>query len=499
MVTVGFDGTALAFEDLFRSAPFDPASTVPNASESAVNSASIVSSSRSYDKAGWAASIQTTELHQATLALGRQYLSKIRDLPIFQRILDRQKRSGSNEWAVSGVLDDLSVVPPDGAIPAFTLIVPRRNNGPILELDLTKGIALSVQYTGFSATCELDTFRIWNKARGLNDFRRGLRFFDFGSVNWAYSDVHGNIAYFTSGEMPVREDLQAGTVNGLPPFFIRNGTGGNKWLPVQNPQPNQAVPFEILPSAEMPHIINPPAGFFVNANNDPLGITLDNDPLNQCRSGSIKVKECQPGDAIYYLNPGYVSFRAGRITQLIRQKLSTGSGKISFQDMQEIQADTGLRDAQFFVPFIRQAFANAQLSTEPTLAALGTDPRVASAVNRLANWDFTAPTGIPQGYDASDGEGKLSLPSDAEIASSIAATLYNVWRGQFIRNTIDAPLVPLGLPKPDHELALSALRNLLDNFATNQGVGASGVNFFNVPGISSADEGRGHPDPEEPL
>ena len=35
-----------------------------------------------------------------------------------------------------------------------------------------------------------------------------LQYFDFGSQNWAYADVNGNIAYYTSGEVPFREDLQ---------------------------------------------------------------------------------------------------------------------------------------------------------------------------------------------------------------------------------------------------------------------------------------------------
>jgi penicillin G amidase len=158
-------------------------------------------------------------------------------------------------------------------VPSATLIVPRRNNGPIVELASptasSAGSALSVQYTGFSATFELETFLRWDRARNLAQFERGLQFFAVGSQNWSYADVRGNITYFTSGEMPVREDLQAGKVNGLPPWFIRNGQGGNEWLPGQRPQPHQAIPYEIYPAAEMPHLINPPAGWFVSANNDP--------------------------------------------------------------------------------------------------------------------------------------------------------------------------------------------------------------------------------------
>lgn len=37
---------------------------------------------------------------------------------------------------------------------------------------------------------------------------------------------------------------------------------------------------------------------------------------------------------------------------------------------------------------------------------------------------------------------------------------------------------------------MTALRNLLDTFDTNEGFGASGLNFFNVPGVPEADSRR---------
>ncbi|MCK7490974.1 MAG: hypothetical protein MZW92_03640 [Comamonadaceae bacterium] len=80
-----------------------------------------------------------------------------------------------------------------------------------------------------------------------------------------------------------------------------------------------------------------------------------------------------------------------------------------------------------------------------------------------------------------------------EIAESVAATLYSVWRGQFIRNSIDATLegVPLPpgvtLPKPGSQLAMTALKALLER--PQPGVGASGINFFNAPAAA----GRGSP------
>ena len=584
---LGFDGAALYLEDLFRSAPFDPASTVPDASLPSSNDGTVAATGHGPGGHRFAASASTV-LSPAMSALCRRYLREIKDLPAFQGILHREKRPGSNEWAISGAHsatgrpllandthlplgvpatwypihlqagsvnavgnsfagvpfvilghnqciswgatthymdvtdifqeqivpdadspsglstvyngqsepvipipevyrknnldgtpDHLTVVPAGGGIPPVTLIVPRRNEGAILSLDLAQGVGLSVQYVGFSPTRELDTFLIWNEAKGLDDFEYGLQFFNVGSLSIAYADVRGNIAFFTSGDMPVREDLQAGTVDGLPPFFIRNGTGGNEWLPRQHSKPGQAVPHEVLPFEEMPHIINPPSGWFVNCNNDPIGNSLDNDPLNQLR----------PGGGIYYLNHDYETLRAGRVTQLLRQKLANG-GKVSFADMQKIQADTVLIDAQVFVPHILRAWANAQSSAEPALALFAANPTVAEAVRRLGQWDFTTPTGIPEGYDSSDIDGRLSAPSSGERASSVAATIYSVWRGQFIRNTLDAPLAAFGLPVVDDLHALPALRNLLDRFPAANGVGASGLNFFNVPGVASAADRR---------
>jgi penicillin G amidase len=352
-------------------------------------------------------------------------------------------------------------------VPPSTLIVPRRNEGPIIQLDLAHESALSVQYTGFSPTFELQTFLLWDQAQNLSDFENGLSYFDVGSQNWAYADVHGNVAYFTSAEMPVREDLQQGKVDGAPPWFIRNGQGGNEWLPIQHPQVHQAVPYEIYPPSEMPHAVNPSAGWFVNANNDPAGTTLDNDPLNQAR----------PGGGIYYLNPGYDGFRAGRITEMLRHRLADGQ-KVSMADIQQMQADTTLLDAEYFVPHILQALQDAQSSDVPQLAALASDAAVREAVGRLADWDFTTPTGLEEGYDAHSS----GPPSQPEIDNSVAATIYAIWRSRAVTEIIDAPLA--SLPLPDGAEAVTAIRHLLDTFESSHGVGASGVNFFSVPGIS---------------
>ena len=229
----------------------------------------------------------------------------------------------------------------------------------------------------------------------------------------------------------------------------------------------------------LPQTVNPPAGFFVNANNDPAGVTLDNDPLNQTR----------PGGGIYYLNNGYAGIRGGRITALLRAELA-GDGKVSFADSQRIQADTALVDAQFFVPHLVKALARGAVDSDPTLRGLARDRAVAGAVGRLALWNRRTPTGIPEGYDAADVDGQRQPPTRLEQATSAAATIYAVWRGQLVQGAIDARLAPFGVPVPDGERSLTALKHLLETFGTSRGVGASGIDFFAVDGVADAADRR---------
>ena len=317
-------------------------------------------------------------------------------------------------------------------------------------------------------------------ARNLDEFKDALQRMDVAQ-NFVYVDVGGNIAYFTSGEIPVREDLQAGTVNGVPPWFVRNGQGGNEWLPVSHRQPHQASAYEILPFNEHPQIENPPAGYFVNGNNDPAGVTRDNNPLNQLRPG---------GGISYQAYSWNRAFRAARIDKRLRELLETGDRRVSFEEMQAIQADVVVRDGEVLAPYIVRAFDRAlsDPAADAQLRALASDAGVAQAVGRLRSWSGWTPTGLAQGYDESDAPGALQTPSASEVQASIAASIYAAWRSRILSSVINGTLG--GLPVPDDMDSLAALRNLLDNFATRGGIGVSGVDFFAVPGIASAADRR---------
>jgi penicillin amidase len=368
----------------------------------------------------------------------------------------------------NGTPDDVSVVPPGGPIPPATLVVPRRNNGPLISVSP----ALSVQYTGFSATREPDFFRLLSRARNVAEARDAVRYFDIGAQNWMVADDGGNIAYFTSAEIPLREDLQAGTVAGLPPWFIRNGTGGNEWIPDATQAEDQAAPYELLPFAEMDQLQNPARGWIANANQDPNGQTFDNDPLNELR----------PGGGIRYITPGHEDGnRNARVSARLQEALDGG---VTFEELQSIQADTRLHDAQLLTPNLTAALQAAQTPGAPApLAALGADPAVAEAVGRLTDWRFGTPTGIVEGWDPGAPPG--TAPSAAEVDASVAATIYALWRGRLLANTVDGTLTGIGLGGflPPDERALIGVRHLLDTFGATGGVGASGLSFFNAPGL----------------
>jgi penicillin amidase len=345
----------------------------------------------------------------------------------------------------------------------ITFVSPRRNNGPLLAQD--GNTALFAQYTGWGATAEMRFVREVNKARNLDEFKAALQYFDMGSQNFAYADVDGNIAYFTSAENPIRSDLAVGTVDGgIPPWFIRDGTGAlnHEWLPVTNPQPAQSLPFEIMPFDEMPQVVNPEWGYISNANNDPIGTTLDNNPLNQLRPG---------GNGIYYLNSGYADLRQGRVDRMLKALVESGE-EISTQDMMDLQANVQLLDAEMTLPALLAQFEGVDLPSGSPMA---------QALVALSAWDYSTPTGLAEGWDAGD-DPTMAVPPDAEeVRNSVAATVFALWRSMLIRNTIDATLTAYGLGDdllPGSREAQRAFSYHLLNYPTNLGFGASGLNFF---------------------
>ena len=92
----GFDGTALFFDDIERSAPFDPASTVPDAS--------IPMNLHVAAKVQTKPAIVAAALRGNTLALAEAYLDKTKDMPVLRHARELHTEGASNEWAISSAL-----------------------------------------------------------------------------------------------------------------------------------------------------------------------------------------------------------------------------------------------------------------------------------------------------------------------------------------------------------------------------------------------------------
>lgn len=375
----------------------------------------------------------------------------------------------------------------------ITFVIPRRNNGPILSIDSANNRAVSIQYTGFSATQEIQAFTDMTKAKDIFEFKQALTYFDVGSQNFGVADINGNIAYYTGAEVPLREDLQTMMApdGGIPPMFIRDGTGAlnHEWMAVTEPEANQAEKHAILPAAEMPQWENPEQGWFANANNDPVGVSLDNNTLNQIR----------PGGGLYYISQGgYSSYRMGRIDRLMTE--AAANGGITNMDMKAWQANTQSMDAELIMPHILTAFENASNDGAwPGIQQFLADPRIMATVEKFLAWDYSMPTGLAEGYDPFEDPFALSDPSEAEINHSIAATIYSTWRSLAIQNTIDATIRGvdaaigqdlLAQHLPGSRLGFNAFKNLLDSFDTRNGIGASGLNFFTNPQAPTAADAR---------
>jgi len=377
--------------------------------------------------------------------------------------------------------------------------VPFRSFGPLLEVtdqsvvddrdsSPAETTVWTLQYAGMHGTRTAGALLGVMSARNVEEFGEAVRYYAGTWKNWVAADTEGNLAYFTSGEIPLRADLEAGQVAGNQPWLVRDGSGPCNWirdplaLQGQGAPPysqGQTLPFLTIPFDEMPSVMNPPSGFVVNANNDPSGTELDNDLVNQFR----------PSGGIYYLGPSFMpGFRAGRITQFIESKIEAGE-KISLDDMKHLQANTQQLDAEMMMPFLLEAYANAGRPGAPAeLAAFAIDARIDEAVARLEAWDFSTPTGIPEGYDAAEVDGvRDPVVSSEEAAHSVAATLYNIWRLKLIANVMVARLRDFGLTQDFTEASFNGLYHLLSREPFT-GVGASGIDFFPEPaGLPASD------------
>lgn len=235
-------------------------------------------------------------------------------------------------------------------------------HGPIISelhpLYQETGGAVALKWVGHEPSDELSGFLKIARARDWQELIEGVRAFSVPAQNFVFASAAGDIGYYLGGTVPIRQEA-----TGLLPH--RGWTRRGEWV--------GAVPF-----AEMPHVLNPPEGLVVTANNK---IIDDRYP--------------------YYLSYQWEPpSRAARIRQLLAARES-----FTLEDFQAIQMDlTSVHALRALVPMLNAV--KRQLGTN----AAGERLRVLH--NLMADWD-----GV-------EGE------------HSVQATLFHAWFLKLIENAL---------------------------------------------------------------
>ncbi|MBU8895096.1 penicillin acylase family protein [Corallococcus sp. M34] len=239
------------------------------------------------------------------------------------------------QYLFKGEWHDLDIrreeIPVRGAAPV-TLEVRGTVHGPIMNTVMSRVLAdsepLSLRWALFDCKPLVNSLLKLNLATNWEEFRGAMALWESPGQNFVYADTAGNIAYQSTGKIPLR----AGGHQGLLPM---PGWGGEyEW--------QGYIPFEELPAS-----FNPPAGFAVTANNK---ITSDDYPYLIAHNWF----------------PGY---RAKRITDLLAQ-----GTRHTVEDMQRIQSETYSLPAEALRPFL--------------LAVSPADESQARVLDALKSWDL---------------------------------------------------------------------------------------------------------------
>ncbi|MFI0513968.1 penicillin acylase family protein [Streptomyces sp. WSLK1-5] len=233
------------------------------------------------------------------------------------------------------------------------IVVRETNNGPLLsdrydELvkvgkkatvdnaapDRGDGYGVALRWTALDPGTSMDAVFAMDKASNWSEFREAAALFDVPSQNLVYADSE-NIGYTLPGRIPIRAKGHTGAI------------------PAPGWDPKYAWTGKYIEQDELPYEYNPERGYIVTANQ------------------AVVDKDKYP----YTLTTdwGYGT-RSRRITDLIEQKIK-GGGKISTDDMRQMQLDNSSEIAKLLVPKL------LKIDVE--------DKAVRQAQELLEGWDYT--------------------------------------------------------------------------------------------------------------
>ncbi|MCG3172891.1 MAG: hypothetical protein GMKNLPBB_01062 [Myxococcota bacterium] len=276
------------------------------------------------------------------------------------------------------------------------------HHGPINSVSDDKTTALSVRWTGFQPTNESKAMWLAFNSKNQQEFEDALDNFGVGAQGFVYGDTKGDIFMTGTALTPIREKLDPAT----PPWLPLPGDGGYEWTG------------KFLDDTQLPHALNPAKGYVVTANNDPVGNTLDGDPLNET------LKDGKPYYGYFYAE----GYRGGRIQDRIEEYIKQGK-KITVEDMMSVQADHYSNMGKDWLPLLTEVLEKARKAREgdktmdPKLAEFY-DERAGKAMEYLKKWRLWAASGV--GKD---------VPAE-EVDDSIATSIFNAWYQWIAVNTL---------------------------------------------------------------
>jgi penicillin amidase len=292
---------------------------------------------------------------------------------------------------------------------------------------------MSFRWTGHEITLDLRFLTDLTRARNVEEFKAAVRFFGVGAQNWVWADVNGDIAYFPYTLVPQRP-------SGVIPYLPVDGTGSAEWLTDDRGDPLW------LPEEKFPQATNPPEGFLATANNDQLGNTLDNDPLN---------------DEAYFTFTADIGFREQRIQDLLSNRTGERPGeKIEVADMSRYQYDTASLEAGALLPYLFAAADN-----RPELVT----PAIGDALARLRAWGEQKPgspawhmtSGIDPAELRDDVPPRSQPVTDEERADAVASSIYVAWSTRLSRAVYRDDFAGTGVGTPGGDFATKGLVHIL--------------------------------------
>ncbi|WP_409471521.1 penicillin acylase family protein [Streptomyces sp. HC307] len=199
--------------------------------------------------------------------------------------------------------------------------------------DRGDGYGITLRWTALEPGTSMDAVFAMNKAADWDEFRAAAALFDVPSQNLVYADTQDNIGYTLPGKIPTRAQGHDGSI----------------------PAPGWDAKYDwtgYIDQDELPYEYNPERGYIVTANQ----AVVDKDyPYTLTTDWSYGA-------------------RSQRIADLIESKIK-GGGKVSTEDMRQMQLDNSSEIAKLLVPQLLKIDVG--------------DKDVREAQKLLEGWDYT--------------------------------------------------------------------------------------------------------------